>query len=151
MKAGPLAISVGVAGVIVGLLLGLAIGKGGGGPAPVTRSMLIVLHPKGGDCEAVFPNREGHVRRKDSFVWEIINTCGTPRTVNITAKKEGDTENVFVEPPPYKIEVLDDNANKPAESATLTIKDAAEYNKLYGYSVSIVGGKTYDPKLEVDP
>lgn len=150
MRAGPLTISVAVGGIIVGLLLGLAIKKGVTPPS-VTRSMLIVLHPKGADCEAVFPKREGHVRRKDTFVWEIINTCGAPKTVTIIAKKAGDAENVFVEPPPYEIKVPDDNASNPAESGTLTIKEAAEYQKLYGYSVTVGGGKTYDPKLEVDP
>jgi hypothetical protein len=155
MRAGPLAISFAAGGIVVGLLIGLAIKKGAGGPVPgqVTRSMLIVLHPKGGsECEAVFPKVPGRVRRGDKFVWEVINTCGAQRTITISPKKEGDdAENVFDQRPPYAVSAPNDNANSPAQSGTLTIKTGAAYNHTYEYNVTVVGGNRYDPKLEVDP
>jgi hypothetical protein len=150
MKAGPLAISL-VGGIVVGLLIGLAISRGGEKP-PVTRSMLIVLHPKGAsECAAVFPKLPARVRRGDRFLWELINTCGAQRNVTISPKKSTDDENVFDQRPPYAVMVPNDNADSPAQSGALTIKAAAAYGHTYEYNITVVGGKTYDPKLEVDP
>jgi hypothetical protein len=154
MRPGQMAILAAVVGIVIGLLLGLAIKRGGGGElGPVTRSMLIVLHPKGGagECEAVFPKIPGRVRRGDKFVWEFINTCGAQRNVTISPKTETDAENLFEQRWPYAVMVPNDNANSPAQSGTLTIKAGAAYNHTYGYNITVVDGKTYDPKLEVDP
>jgi hypothetical protein len=152
MRPGPLAISAAVVGIVIGLLLGMAIKRGGDERRPVTRSMLIVLHPKGAnECAAVFPKIPGRVRKEDSFVWEFINTCGAPRNVTISPKVETDAESLFDQRWPYAVMVPNDNADSPAQSGTLTVKAGAAYNHTYGYNITVVNGKTYDPKLEVDP
>jgi hypothetical protein len=150
MRPVALAITL-IIGVLVGWLLAVFIGKGGS-RAPVPRSMLIVLHPKGTDCEAVFPMKPLHVNKADTFVWEVINECDTSQTVTINQKQAGDENNVFTTSPPFEIRnIPHDNANNPKESDPLTIKTTGvKYGRTYDYNVA-VGGKTYDPKLEVDP
>jgi hypothetical protein len=150
MRPGTLAILLAVVGIVLGLFLGFLISKGGG-RAPVARSMLIVLHPKAGDCQAVFPKKPLHVNKADTFVWEIINTCDSAQSVTINQKQAGNENNVFTTSPPYEIRNIPNDANNPKESETLTIKtEGVQYGRTYDYNVT-VGGKTYDPKLEVDP
>lgn len=128
------------------VIAGYGLIKRGGGTKKRTRPIVVILHQtKNGDCEAQFGKRPQHAFKGDEIAWEFINTCDSDQKVTL-AIKSGST-NPFTDSAPWTISAAAGNAGSPAEKV-LTVAESA--TGMYGFDI-IVGGKTYDPRLEIDP
>lgn len=129
------------------LLAGCArLRGGGGGHAPTTRPITVVLVDKGGTCEAKFGQKPQHAFRDDTVSWEFINTCSAAKNVTLNVKSDGN--NPFTASPPWNVNVPTNNGDDPAP-IDLRISSQASPG-LYKFDIFVDGHK-YDPKLEVDP
>jgi hypothetical protein len=109
-------------------------------PIPVT------LVQQGGDCVAMFGSVAQHAYRADDIDWEFINTCKDPQTVTLAI--HSGSKNPFTDPPPWTLPPPPIPSSKTGKRA-LTVAETAEYG-IYKFDI-IVGGKPYDPTLEIDP
>jgi hypothetical protein len=140
--------------VYVALLLTIAVvvgcgrNKNGGGRtlAAQTRPIVVVLHQKNAECQATFGKRPQHAFKGDEISWEFINTCNADQSVTLAIKSN--FQNPFTDTsPPWTITAKADNASNPDEK---NLKVAQTASGSYRFDI-VVGGKTYDPKLEIDP
>lgn len=97
-------------------------------------------------CQASFGKKSQHSYRGDTISWEFVNTCGADQSV--TLKVKSGSGNPFTDSSSqWTVSARKDNENNP-DSKDLDVNASAQGS--YGFDV-IVGGKTYDPRLEVDP
>jgi len=132
------------------VILGVILTAGGCGPITntgtrnkQTRPIVIVLHDKHGSCDAAFGKKPQHAFKGDTIAWEFINTCDAAQTVTLSIKSG--SSNPFTDAPPWTNTV---KANDDADRS-LAISDTVQPGT-YGFDIS-VGGKKFDPKLEIDP
>jgi hypothetical protein len=129
------------------LAIGVAgCGKTGGGGqtlAVQTRPIVVVLHQKNGECRATFGKRSQHAFKGDQIAWEFLNTCDANQSVTLAIKSG--SQNPFTDTsPPWTIRPTAGNSDEKK----LTVAQGASGE--YRFDI-VVGGKTYDPKLEIDP
>jgi hypothetical protein len=112
------------------------------------RPIVIVLSQKknGNDCVAKFGKQPQHAFNGDVIAWEFVNNCDAAQDVEVTLKPG--TNNPFISSPPWTKNIKVDDT----DSITLVIASDTQAAPAGTYSFGIkVGGKLYDPKLEIDP
>jgi hypothetical protein len=139
-------IVVGVVSLSIGIA-GCAGRRQGGEPrAKQTRPIVIVLHDKNGACQASFGKKPQHAYREDTVSWEFINTCGADQRVTLAVKSG--SSNPFTDASgTWAIPTKANNESNP-DSKDLEVNTSARGS--YGFDIT-VGGKSYDPRLEIDP
>lgn len=136
---------------VLSLMVGVAgCGTRGGGDVKhivkkQTRPILITLHQKKNstECEAKFGKRANHAFENDEIAWEFINNCDANQTVQL-AIKPGSTNPFTDTGAPWSVAV----ASGGDADKLLTVTAGA--SGTYSFDI-IVAGKSYDPKLEIDP
>jgi hypothetical protein len=113
-----------------------------------TRPIVVVLVMKGGVCEARFGKQKQHVFNDDTVVWEFINACNADQ--NVTLALKGGSANPFTTSAPWTIAAPQDNAANPADLSLTVLPTGQAAAGEYGFDI-IVGGRKFDPKLEIDP
>jgi len=111
-----------------------------------TRPITIVLHDQGAECRASFGKKPQHAYRGDTVSWEFINTCGADQQVTL-ALKSGSSNPFTDSAGSWAIPAKAGNENNP-DSKDLDVNNDAKGS--YGFDI-VIGGKSYDPRLEVDP
>jgi len=116
-----------------------------------TRPITIVLVLKGGTCQANYGKKPQHAYRNDTVAWEFVNTCGTDQAVQLDLKpRQPPQENPFTDDHrPWTVSAKANNEGDP-DAINLDVRSNATTNRGYDFQIS-VAGKTYDPRLEVDP
>lgn len=128
-------------------IAGCARARQGGEPrAKQTRPITVVLHEKGGSCQASFGKKPQHAYRGDTVSWELINTCGADQQVTL-AVKSGSSDPFTDGSGTWAISAKANNEGNP-DSKDLEVNTSAKGS--YGFDIT-VGGKSYDPRLEIDP
>lgn len=103
---------------------------------------------KGGECRATFAKRPSHAAKGDRVAWEFLNTCDNDQTVTLALHQK--EENPFTDTSaPWTITARKDNENNP-DTKELDVSSNAITGHEYKFDI-MVGGKSYDPRLEIDP
>lgn len=136
---------------VLSLMVGVAgCGTRGGGDVKhivkkQTRPILISLHQKKNstECEAKYGKRANHAFRNDEIAWEFISTCDNDQTVQLAIK--AGSSNPFTDTgAPWSVPVPSGGDNEKLLTVSATASGTYSFN-------IIVAGKSFDPKLEIDP
>jgi hypothetical protein len=115
-----------------------------------TRVMSVTLLEKPGspECEAKFSTLNYHAFNGDEIAWEITNTCQLPQTAWVEVKPG--TPNPFTDPK-GKWEVGPINKGDTQNTDLVVGPKGTVPPGVYQFNIVVKGGKSYDPRLEIDP